>query len=241
MNSHHPPQPDPLDVGNQATDIKVSWWLVAWRQMCHRFVVKSFGVSVFMTVFFAAYFHLLRHPISTPLLMPLTPLDTALVFRPWALVLYVSLWVYVAIAPIMQASLRGLVCYGLWIGALCLTGLAMFYFWPTAVPAFDSSAYPEFAVLQGLDSAGNACPSLHVATAAFSAYWNRQLLRELGAGRSWQWVNAAWFVLIAWSTMAVKQHVVLDVLAGLALAAAFVAMSRFDMGRRGIGTPGQGQ
>jgi membrane-associated phospholipid phosphatase len=59
---------------------------------------------------------------------------------------------------------------------------------------------------------------MHVATAAFSALWIDRLLRDLLLPRLLGVVNVGWFALIVWSTMAVKQHVWWDVVAGLLLA-----------------------
>ena len=89
----------------------------------------------------------------------------------------------------------------------------------------DTTLYPAFAVIQGLDAPGNACPSLHVATAAFSAIWLDRLLRELGAEVATRACNGLWLLAIAWSTLATKQHVALDVLAGLLLGLAFALPS----------------
>ena len=77
-------------------------------------------------------------------------------------------------------------------------------------------------MLQGVDASGNACPSMHVAVAIFSALWVERMLRGAGAPRALRWLNAAWFAAIAYSTLAIKQHVVLDVVAGAALGIAFV-------------------
>ena len=117
--------------------------------------------------------------------------------------------------------------YGLWAAALCLTGLGIFYAWPTAVPplTFDVSGYAGFQMLQGVDASGNACPSMHVAIAIFTAARIEHVLRGAGAPRTLRALNIAWFAAIAWSTLAVKQHVVLDVLAGAALGLAFVGPS----------------
>jgi membrane-associated phospholipid phosphatase len=76
-------------------------------------------------------------------------------------------------------------------------------------------------LLQGVDAAGNACPSLHVATAMFSAVCLDALLRRLSVPMALRWLNAGWFLAIAYSTLAVKQHVVVDVLAGSLLGLAF--------------------
>lgn len=199
------------------------------RRVRHRFVLKTLGITGFMWLFFVAYFHLLRHPAQAVIVMPLTALDHWVGFEPAALAVYVSLWVYVGIPAGLMRSLHHLVVYGLWIGALCLTGLACFYFVPTAVPAMalpvDVAQHPGFALLQGVDASGNACPSLHVATAVFSALWVGHLLHGMAAPRWARLLNGAWAVLIVWSTLATKQHVALDVAAGTLLALLFAAPS----------------
>ena len=179
-----------------------------------------------MWLFVIGYFQVLRHPVRPVTEMPLTPLDQWVTFQPLALVAYVSLWVYVGIPAGLLPSLRQLVAYGLWVGALCITGLAGFYAFPTAVPQpllpVDVALYPGFALLQGVDAAGNACPSLHVATALFSACWLDRLLRQFDAPWQPRTLNALWVVLIIYSTMAIKQHVALDVAGGALLALLFV-------------------
>lgn len=190
-------------------------------------VLKFIGVSAFMWVFFQAYFHLLRHPAYPVFEMPLTALDRLIPFQAQALAAYLSLWLYVGLAPGLLLTLRELVIYGLWAAALCLTGLAFFYFWPTAVPprAIDVSGFPGFAMLKGLDASGNACPSLHVAASMFTAIWIDRLLRIAQAPRALRGSNLLWFIAIAYSTVAIGQHVVLDVAGGLALGAVFAALS----------------
>ncbi|MBU6257979.1 MAG: phosphatase PAP2 family protein [Burkholderiales bacterium] len=176
-----------------------------------------------MWLFFIAYFYLLRHPSRPVFRMPLTALDRALPFQPSAFAAYVSLWFYVGIAPGLMPTLRELLRYLGWIAALCLAGLACFYFFPTAVPPYDFDAAhgSAIAMLKGVDAAGNACPSLHVATALFSAIWIRRLLGTVGVPAPLHWLNWGWFVAIAYSTLAIKQHVVYDVAGGTLLALLF--------------------
>ena len=204
----------------------------AWvRQLAQRWrkhlLLKVVGTTIFMSVFFVGYFHLLRNPAYAVTQMPLTLLDRMVGFNPPALLAYVSLWFYVGIPPSLMANMRELVAYGFWVGGLCLVGLSCFYFWPTTVPAqtLDLTQYPAFSVLQGVDAAANACPSMHVATAAFSAIWVDRLLREVATPPIVRSLNWCWFVLIAYSTMAIKQHVALDVLAGLILGVLFAIPS----------------
>ena len=64
-----------------------------------------------------------------------------------------------------------------------------------------------------------------MATAVFSAFWIERLLRDMRAPTAWRWLSLAWVLLIVWSTLATKQHVVLDALAGGALGTAFAVVS----------------
>lgn len=192
-----------------------------WRHLA----LKFFGISAFMWVFFLGYFHTLRNPVYPVFLMPQTALDHLIPFQPQAMLAYVSLWVYVGTAPGLLLTLKELIVYGLWAAALSVTGLLIFYFWPTAVPphGLAVSHLPGFGLLQGVDAAGNACPSLHVATAVFTAIWVERLLRLIGVPALLRVLNLAWVLAIAWSTVAIRQHVVLDAVAGAALGALFAA------------------
>jgi membrane-associated phospholipid phosphatase len=113
------------------------------------------------------------------------------------------------------------------MGGLCITGLTIFYFWPTQTPplTLDPSTLSGFALLHRLDKAGNACPSMHVAVAIFTLGRIDEVLRSTRSPLWVRCVNAAWFVVIAYSTLAVKQHVVLDVAAGALLGLVFLVPS----------------
>lgn len=220
-----------LALGAAVGEHGATWTRTLARHWWHLQGLKAVGICVFMALFFAAYFHVLRNPVNPVTAMPLTPLDAWIPFTPWAFWIYVSLWVYVGVAPALQPSLRALLSYGAWVTGLCASGLLCFYLWPTAVPSQAHQLDPAvaghagFALMRGVDAAGNACPSLHVATAMFTAWWLQRQLSDAGAPAWLRAVNVLWFVLIAWSTVAVRQHVVLDVVAGAALGSAFAVMS----------------
>lgn len=200
------------------------------------FWLKSLGTMGFTLVFFSAYIYLLKYPASQVVVMPLTVVDQWVGFDPMALPIYLSLWVYVSLPPLLMPTRRALVQYGAWIGALCAAALAIFYVWPSAVPpaSIDWAEYPGMAFLKGVDAAGNACPSLHVATAVFSAFWLHWLLPGVGLGRHTRLLSACWCGAIAYSTMATKQHVAVDVLAGAALGIAVAWLSRARRDKRPI-------
>lgn len=182
---------------------------------------------LFLVVFFGAYFYVLRNPVYPVTVMPVIALDRWIPFQPPAFYVYVTLWVYVSLPPALLASRRELYGYGIAMAATCIAGLVIFHFWPTAVaPAdIDWSRYPDMEFLKNLDAAGNACPSLHVATAVFSGIWLHHLLRRFGAPPWILIVNGVWCAGITYSTMAVRQHVAVDVIAGLGLGVLAAVLS----------------
>ncbi len=208
-----------------------TWYARGAERLMHLWFFKATGTAAFMGIFFYSYFAVLHSPIGVVTIMPLTWVDDWIAFWPPAFYLYASLWVFTALVPALQPSLLRLVAYGCGIGSLCLTALVIFSFFPTAVPYEFSSWFtdPSLSLLRSLDLAGNACPSLHVATAIFTAMVMHQLLRDLEAP---PWVKQAswlWCALIVYSTMAIKQHVFWDVLAGMVLGVFFGWLySRFE-------------
>lgn len=202
---------------HQAGVRALTWW-----------PAKLLGTTLGMTGFFVVYFWVLNHPVYPVTTMPLIPLDRWIGFWPGALPLYLSLWVYVSLGPALVIDRRELVSYGLAALGLSLVGLGIFYRWPTMVPpvAIDWTQHPGLAFLKSADAAGNACPSLHVAFAVFTAIWLERQLTQLGAGRVVRVGNWLWCLGILYSTMAIRQHVALDVFAGASLGAAVAVLCR---------------
>jgi len=190
--------------------------------MLPHFWLKTLGITAFITVFFVAYFRLLNFPLFPVTVMPLTEVDRWIPFTPVALVLYVSLWLYVPLAPVLLPDKRELYALGWEAGGVALLGLGVFLFWPTVIPAIeiDWSRHAGFEFLKAVDASGNACPSLHVAFAVFTAVRIDSSLREIAASLRVHAVNWLWCLGIVYSTLAIKQHVAVDVLAGAALGVA---------------------
>ena len=177
------------------------------------------GTTVGMTVFFVVYFWVLRNPLYPLTTMPLTAVDRLIGFRPESLPLYCSFWFYVSLAPALLIDRRELISYGVAAIGLSVIGLGIFLVWPTILPRcdIDWSQHRSFAFLKSVDASGNACPSLHVAFSVFTAVWFERLLRQMGAGSLVRAFNWLWCLGILYSTVATRQHVSLDVLAGSAL------------------------
>ncbi|MCY1557967.1 PAP2 superfamily protein [compost metagenome] len=100
--------------------------------------------------------------------------------------------------------------------------LAVFWWMPTAIPNFAINAVPGSSLhfLKTFDAAGNAFPSLHVSFSVFACLVLARQLREAGAPGWLRLLNVFWAVAIVYSTMAVRQHVLIDVLGGLGLGLA---------------------
>ncbi len=187
-----------------------------------RTLAKMLATMLGIGAFFIAYFWVLRHPFSPPVLMPVMALDRLVGFEPAFLPLYFSLWFYVSIAPALLASGRELAGYGAATGAISVIGFGVFMRWPTAAPPFaPTGPVPDgMQFLKDVDLAANACPSLHVAFAVFTALWLARILREMRTGALLHGLNVLWCAGILYSTLATRQHVLLDVLAGALLGAA---------------------
>jgi membrane-associated phospholipid phosphatase len=210
-----------------AADSRPRWARELGLRARRLLIPTLFETTVFIGVFFIGYFYVLRHPVYPPIVMPLTPLDLMIPFQPQALLAYVSIWIYVGFAPGLQRTFAEFAVCSLWMASLCVTGLAIFYFWPTQTPLLmpDASTLPAFAALHRLDEAGNACPSMHVAVAVFTFACVDDVLRSTRSPLWLRVINAAWFLVIVYSTLAIKQHVVLDVAAGALLGLIFVLPS----------------
>jgi membrane-associated phospholipid phosphatase len=218
------------------------WYTQLRRRITILWFIKSVGTMFWIAVFFSGYFWVLRNPIAEVTIMPFTPLDRWVTFRSEALLLYVSLWVYVSLAPALVKNFPALFSFGVATLVMSVIGLGIFLLWPTAVPAFefDVTGNPSLSILKGVDLSGNACPSLHVSFAVFTGIWMHRFLREVQSPRAVLVGNWLWCAGIVYSTVATRQHVVLDVFAGMllgvAIAAAHIAgLRRFE--ERGTRAP----
>lgn len=197
------------------------WYRQIGAALTKHIVLKAIGTPTFIALFFVAYLHLLKHPAFAVSIMPFTALDALIPYQPSTMPLYLSLWVYVSLPSSLLSTRRELLTYASAMTATCLTGLIIFYVWPSAVPAasIDWSQHASMAYLKSVDAGGNAFPSLHVATAVFSAMWLHDVLRRFRAPDWLLVINSAWCAGIIYSTLATRQHVIVDVIGGVILGA----------------------
>jgi membrane-associated phospholipid phosphatase len=209
-------------LSHSVSYLPVEGWLRDARsRIGTRWVVKMVGTTVIMTAFFVAYFYLLNHARSPVTTVPAIFIDRMIAFRPGALPLYVSLWIYVPLAPALLVRGRDMRAYVAAVLALSAVGFVIFILWPTTIPRpeLNPELAPSLAYLKAVDASGNAFPSLHVAFAVFTVLLFERLLREMRSGLLLRALNWAWCAGIVYSTIAIRQHVALDALAGMILGA----------------------
>lgn len=204
------------------------WHRALARRCATLWPLKLVGNALATVGFFVLYFQVMQHRLPHAWVLPLTPLDRWLELRVAALPLYASLWLYLALPPAFAKDLRELTRFALNAALMSAIALTIFWFWPTAVPLFplDAAQHPALHFLKTTDAAGNAFPSLHVSFSVFACGFLAQQLREVGAPPWARGLNVAWAAGIVYSTLAVRQHVVIDVVGGLLLGGAFCLAPR---------------
>jgi hypothetical protein len=203
------------------------WLSEAGHRFATLWLLKAAGTTVFMALFFGCYFSLLAKPLQPVLVVPLTWLDAQIPFTPSAYGIYISLWIYVSLPPAFLGNFQVLLNFGRWVTALCVCGLIVFWLFPNQTPNFgiDWAHYPELARIKSMDASGNACPSMHVATAVFSAFWIDAILVAVTAPHLARLISVLHCAAIIWSTIAIRQHVVIDAIAGALLGLIFARLS----------------
>lgn len=199
----------------------ILWYQALGRRIATLWVVKMIGTTVGISGFFAIYFWVMHNPSSEPTVMPLTMLDHWVGVSDDAMLLYGSLWFYISLTPALAKDKAQLWTCARDAALIAGAGLAVFWLFPTTVPAFavDWSQYPSLQFLKTADAGGNAFPSLHVAFAVFSAVLMERQLREVRAPAWVRMLNLLWAFGIIYSTLATRQHVLIDVAGGTLLAA----------------------
>ncbi|MEX2198235.1 MAG: phosphatase PAP2 family protein [Burkholderiales bacterium] len=186
------------------------------------FWLKTLSTPGGIALFFVAYFWAMRHPLSEVSVMPMIWIDHWIGFQPLSFPLYASLWLYIGLAAALARDFRDLAAFGAASLAISAVGLAIFMLLPTKVPDFgiDWSLYPSLEFMKSVDVSGNACPSLHAAFCVFAAVVLHAQLSNLDAPRWLIVANVLWSLGILGSTVATRQHVALDAIAGAALGGA---------------------
>ncbi len=178
-----------------------------WRRKLLLFVVIN-------AAFWGGYQLLSRQSFFPLLQVPVTALDRAVPYQPefWGWI-YLSQFLLTGGLPLLLTTREGIRRYMTSLAVMSLVSFAVFLFLPTQAPRpLEPGAPLSMRFIAFADGPLNAMPSLHAAFLVCMAglAWRMFGLRTL-------LVTGVWGTAILYSTLATKQHYVLDLVAGGAL------------------------
>ena len=194
---------------------------------------KLLLLALLWLAFGVPYLAVQRFPLREAAQFPLTAVDQWIGFHPGWVYAYQSAYLLIPLAPFLSVQRAELWVYTR--GFLLMTAVAMgiFLLFPVAGPR--PTAVPRdgaFGLLLRYDKPLNAFPSLHVGLVVHSlafGMWLRDRAGRGAVGKSNRNLNAGgwalaagtvWAVLIAYSTLATKQHYLVDIPVGVLLGGA---------------------
>jgi membrane-associated phospholipid phosphatase len=168
---------------------------------------------------YAPYLFLQRHHFFPATHMSPGFFDRRIAFSDKAVWLYLSIDLLLPVGPFLMANRRQIYRYAAGIVIISFLADTIFLFWPTVCPRPDvTGANAIYRAVVSMDNPFHAFPSLHAAFAVYSACVAASVLRELQVRWYWRVGVWLWALLILFATLATKQHVVADMVAGSALA-----------------------
>ncbi len=186
------------------------------RELFPQKVLLAFLLKLLVAI---PYYSLQHHVFFPVTIMEPSLWDRLIPFTSNAIWSYHSIYLLVPIAPFLMVDMLQLRRYAVGMVAISLIANFIFIFWPTLCPRpYVPDANWGYRLLVSVDAPLHAFPSLHAAFAVYTALCCEQLLRE--ARNPWGWRMALWFwvATILYSTLALKQHVLIDLIGGGFLA-----------------------
>jgi membrane-associated phospholipid phosphatase len=180
--------------------------------------LKLFMLVALTVCFCGPYMFLAHHAFSSVHDLPLTALDRLAGFDPRWVWVYQSVYLLTATLPWLattRAELKTYLVGFTWLASICFL---IYLFCPTRVPRpLSENPSGMYWLLLAYDGPYNAFPSLHAGFLYFTLAFARRVYGRVPLTVTI--VLCGWSALILWSTLATKEHYVVDLIAGIALAA----------------------
>ncbi len=182
------------------------------RVRCH-WRLKLIVGSVLTIGICTGYFGLQRFHFGEARSFPLTFVDRWASFSPAWTIVYQSMYLMLPVAWLAETR-EQVWRYVAGLLPAISVAFAFFLFFPVTFPRPDTTIDGMLKLIHAYDLPLNAFPSLHMVLTAHAVAFGIWLLRP----PVWAAVAAyVWVALIAYSTLATKQHYFVDVPAGVAL------------------------
>ena len=187
-----------------------------WRRILAEWKIKLFLGGAITVFFWGGYFRLEHLTRASVTQMPALAIDRMIPFMPGAAFIYLSQFVTMPMVIWLMNSRRQLLrcCLGLFL--LIGFSFLVFYCWPTVMvrPEMAPGQFFLYDLIVGTDQTGNACPSLHAAFGVFIAGCAWDVFQGWENNRWLIGATRGWTAAVLVSTLLIKQHVFLDLLAG---------------------------
>ena len=186
-------------------------------------LVKTSLVFVFLTLVYALPNKII---LTDPWLVPLTKIDTLIPFSSvwiWAYISYYP-FIFGAALFIQDHTSRKLIFYS-YLASASIASVVFFSF-PSVIPRefypvleYRSISDVVLSIIRFIDSSTNCAPSMHICLTLIAT------LCVWTASKKYGPIAFLWFLLIAYSTMATKQHYFIDVVTGAVLGLTIWALT----------------
>jgi membrane-associated phospholipid phosphatase len=158
-----------------------------------------------------------------PTQLPMTRWDLAIPIVPQWVFIYISEYLFFVAVYVTSKDMTNLNKWFYSFMSLQTVSVLIFFLWPTTYPRdlfpippdTDGFTRMVFEGLRSIDSPANCCPSLHVSSVFLSSFI------YLDEQRGKFPLFFGWGMAIAVSTLPTKQHYLIDVVTGLAMAILF--------------------
>jgi len=179
-------------------------------------------LAVSLSIFFCVpYFWIGHYLFRSVHALPLTRIDQAIGFHPYAWVwIYQSIYLPLNIVPWLAERSADLRRYTIGFVVISLISFAIFIAYPIRgpKPPVPSPTGMYWLLLQ-YDAPLNSLPSLHASLLVFTLAFGKRILKDQMPRGLWS-ILIIWTLLILYGTLATKEHYLLDIVAGAALALA---------------------
>lgn len=194
----------------------------SWRERLSAHWPMKIGLLVIVTfIYKVVYVACQQAPWTVPRHWELTWVDRTVPFSPGWTWMYLSIYLMLPVVPFLTVGRDRLVAYLKGAAIMSFVAFGFFYLVPVELPRpHDPSRHPLYAALTAMDRPLNCFPSMHVGFAVFSVLFLHRVRRaewpELPV--AWLWAGWCWAAAIIISTLFTKQHYLIDLPAGAALA-----------------------
>ena len=166
------------------------------------------------------YFGIQNFPFNKVYLLPMSYVEKSIVFNSGWVWIYQSIYAVTPLVPLLILERRNFYRYvQSYFILLCLCSVC-FIFFPISAPRPDDIQLDTvgfmYRFILWYDGTINCIPSLHIGLAFISwAYFDIVVLERAWYRYVCNFFMGSWFLLLCFSTLALKQHYFIDVISGI--------------------------